>query len=191
MLNCEEPQDKILNRYNNRRQTGGSKMEPEVHIIEKYFQVVLGCLTMTNVKCDSQKEIDVLAIDPIMLKRYHIEVNAWTTRYDKVQEDWLEDEFHKKKFDYSTVKQKIREVFGNVAYNKVLVVWKVKNQQVIDTAKEKFHIEIRLMGDILKELQEAVSRGEIKGSRDDVLRIMELVSLVKQEDSQRHLASYA
>jgi len=32
-------------------------MEPEVHIIEKYFQVVLGCLTMANVKCRGGKVI--------------------------------------------------------------------------------------------------------------------------------------
>jgi hypothetical protein len=150
-------------------------MEPEVHIIEKYFQEVLGCLTMTNVLLPQRREIDVLAIDPRTLERYHIEVNAWTSHDDKVKQDWL-DEFQEKKFEYPTVKQKIREVFGDVAYHKVLVVWDIKNDQVTDAAKEKFDIEIRLMGEILKELQEAVSRGKIKGSRDDILRTVELVN---------------
>ena len=31
-----------------KHQNKGLKIEPEVHIIEKYFQVVLGYLTMTN-----------------------------------------------------------------------------------------------------------------------------------------------
>jgi hypothetical protein len=39
-------------------------MEPEVHIIEKYFQEVLYCFTMTNIRCKGGKEIDVLAVNP-------------------------------------------------------------------------------------------------------------------------------
>jgi len=150
-------------------------MEPEVHIIEKYFQEVLRCLTMTNILLPQRREIDVLAIDPRTLERYHIEVNAWTVQGDKVKEDWL-DEIREKKFEHPTVKQEIQKVFGDVAYHKVLVVWNVKNDQVINAAKEKFGIEIRLMREILKELQEAVSSGKIKGSRDDILRTVELVN---------------
>jgi hypothetical protein len=44
-------------------------MEPEVHIIEKYFQEILHCFTMTNVKCEGGKEIDLLAINPITGKK--------------------------------------------------------------------------------------------------------------------------
>jgi hypothetical protein len=54
-------------------------MEPEVHIIEKYFQIVLGCFTMANVKCKGGKEIDLLAINPKNLERYHIESRVSTT----------------------------------------------------------------------------------------------------------------
>jgi hypothetical protein len=36
-------------------------MEPEVHILEKYFQEVLLCFTMTNIQLKGKKEIDLLA----------------------------------------------------------------------------------------------------------------------------------
>jgi hypothetical protein len=32
-------------------------MEPEVHIIEKYFQEIKHCLTMTNLKCEQVKRL--------------------------------------------------------------------------------------------------------------------------------------
>ena len=53
-------------------------MEPEVHIIE-YFQVVLGCFTMTNVKCEGQKELDLLAVNPRTSEKYHVESRVSTS----------------------------------------------------------------------------------------------------------------
>jgi hypothetical protein len=57
-------------------------MEPEVHIIEKYFQEVLHCFTMTNIRCKGGKEIDLLAVNPITGKRYHIESRVSTSARD-------------------------------------------------------------------------------------------------------------
>lgn len=48
-------------------------MEPEVHIMERYFQEICHCPTMTNVKCEGNKEIGLLAINPMADKKYPIE----------------------------------------------------------------------------------------------------------------------
>jgi hypothetical protein len=53
-------------------------MEPEVHIIEKYFQEIKHCFTMTNIKCRGNKEIDLLAINPKTQERFHVEIRIAT-----------------------------------------------------------------------------------------------------------------
>lgn len=42
-------------------------------IVEAYVRYVKGWATIPNIKCEGQFEIDLLAIDPISGKRYHIE----------------------------------------------------------------------------------------------------------------------
>ena len=54
-------------------------MEPEVHIIEKYFQLIKRCFTMTNIRLKGGKEIDLLAINPQSGEKYHVEVRVSTT----------------------------------------------------------------------------------------------------------------
>jgi hypothetical protein len=48
-------------------------METTEKIVESYCRYVKGWLTLPNVKCEGQYEIDLLAIDPKSLERYHIE----------------------------------------------------------------------------------------------------------------------
>lgn len=48
-------------------------METTEKIIEAYVRYVLRWATIPNIRCDGQYEIDLLAIDPITLGRYHIE----------------------------------------------------------------------------------------------------------------------
>jgi hypothetical protein len=47
-------------------------MEPEEHLIEKYFQIAEGFFTRANIKVD-RREIDLLAIHPISGEKLHIE----------------------------------------------------------------------------------------------------------------------
>ena len=61
-------------------------MEPEVHIIEKYFQLVRHCFTMTNIRCKRGKEIDLLAIDPQTGEKYHVESRVGTAPSFKIRE---------------------------------------------------------------------------------------------------------
>ena len=42
-------------------------------IVEAYVRYVKGWATIPNIKCEGQYEIDLLAIDPVSVNRYHIE----------------------------------------------------------------------------------------------------------------------
>jgi hypothetical protein len=48
-------------------------METTEKIVEAYVRYVKGWATIPNIKCPGQHEIDLLAIDPVKLNRYHIE----------------------------------------------------------------------------------------------------------------------
>lgn len=158
-------------------------MEPEVHIIEKYFQVVLGCLTMANIKCRGGKEIDLLAMNPKTQERFHVEARVTRTGFKIIRHDTYVnkgrfkgiphriglDFFDKEKFEHPKVKQKIIDVFGKTPYEKILVVWDVKDPTIVPYAKKEYGINIWLIRDLLENLGKHVS-----GSRDDVLRLAEL-----------------
>ena len=51
-------------------------METTEKIVEAYVRYVKGWATIPNVRCDGQYEIDLLAIDPVSLARYHIETSV-------------------------------------------------------------------------------------------------------------------
>ena len=48
-------------------------METTEKIVEAYVRYVKNQAPIPNVKCPGQWEIDILAIDPVKLNRYHIE----------------------------------------------------------------------------------------------------------------------
>lgn len=50
-------------------------METTERIVEAYVRYVRGWATIANIRCTGQNEIDLLAIDPVSLDRYHIEVS--------------------------------------------------------------------------------------------------------------------
>ena len=51
----------------------GRCMETTERIVEAYVRYVKRWATIPNIKCEGQFEIDLLAIDPRSLNRYHIE----------------------------------------------------------------------------------------------------------------------
>ena len=64
------------------------------HIIETYYRLTKHCLTMTDYKVvnGNNRQLDVLAFEPIGKKFYHIEVSVthhehWTADLKKVKED--------------------------------------------------------------------------------------------------------
>ncbi|MEK7281040.1 MAG: hypothetical protein AAB037_01640 [Chloroflexota bacterium] len=48
-------------------------METTEKIVEAYVRYMKHCATIPNIKCEGQFEIDLLAINPQTLERYHIE----------------------------------------------------------------------------------------------------------------------
>ena len=51
----------------------GALMETTEKIIKSYVRYVRRWATIPNIKCKGQYEIDLLAIDPVTLQKYHIE----------------------------------------------------------------------------------------------------------------------
>ena len=159
-------------------------MEPEVHIVSAYLQLVKGCFVMTNVLLKGGKEIDILAINPNTGERFHVECRVATTRAFRIRAIDSQtakgrmhrrglDTLDKEKFEHLVVKQKVREIFRAGRYKKILVIWEVEDESVIDIAKKDYAIEIWKMPVILKELAQTLNT---KPHRDDVLRTIQLIS---------------
>ena len=149
------------------------KMEPEVHLIEKYLGIVEGFFTMTNIKVD-RREIDLLAIHPISGEKLHVESTVHTNRKLNIQHL---DRIAKSKFNHPSIVNSIRALFHTTDYKKILVVWNVKDGEVIEKA-EKYGIEIKYVGDLLMELVSTYMALGAKGSRDPIMRTVELMALI-------------
>jgi hypothetical protein len=160
-------------------------VEPEVHIVERYMQLVKKCFTMTNIMLEGGKEIDLLAVNPISGVKFHIEVRVaigrgfrlrmidTQTRAGRKHRRGL-DTLNEIKFSPPSVVKAITEIFGSSEYRKVLVVWAVEDEKVIEQAKSLYGIEIWKMSDILTGLIREV---KTKAYRDDVLRTVQLISI--------------
>jgi len=168
-------------------------MEPEVHIIEKYFQEILHCFTMTNIKCKGGKEIDLLAINPKTGRKYHVEARVGTSPSFKIKEKDTYtskgrahkiglDYFKEEKFEHPIVTQKIHEIFGKSSYDKILVVWDVEDLSLREIAKTKYDFDLWFMDELLNDM---INSGIIKGSRDDILRVIEFISLLEKNHFRR------
>jgi len=162
----------------------GDRLEPEVHIVERYMQLVKKCFTMTNVMLEGGKEIDLLAVNPISGARYHIEVRVSIGRgfrlrlIDSQTKNGRKhrrgmDTLNEIKFSHPTVAKAVKEIFGGSEYRKVLVVWAAEDESVIEQAKSLYGIEVWKMSDIISQLTQVVNT---KSYRDDVLRTIQLIS---------------
>ena len=159
-------------------------MEPEVHILERYMQLVRKCFTMTNIMLGGGKEIDLLAFNPITKEKFHIEVRIATGRGFRLRVKDTQtksgrkhrrglDTLSKIKFVHPTVVNAVKEIFGSGEYRKVLVVWDVEDSSVIEQAKSIYDIEIWKISDIINQLMREVKS---RAYRDDVLRTIQLIS---------------
>jgi hypothetical protein len=162
----------------------GDALEPEVHIVDRYMQLVRKCFTMTNVMLEGGKEIDLLAVNPVSGEKYHIEVRVTIekafrlrlkdthTRNGRKHRRGV-DTLNEIKFAPQTVVNAVKEIFGSSEYKKVLVVWDVEDESVIEKARSLYGINVWKMSDIMSELIREV---KTKAYRDDVLRTIQLIS---------------
>jgi len=160
-------------------------LEPEVHIVDRYMQLVKGCFTMTNIMLEGGKEIDILAYSPLTQEKYHIEVRVATGKGFRLRMVDTQtkkgykhrrglDTLNKIKFANPVVTSKINQIFNTGDYKKVLVVWDVENTEVINQAKAVYNIDVWKIPDILDQIMKKV---ETKPYRDDILRTLQLVHL--------------
>ena len=158
-------------------------MEPEVHIVERYMQLVRKCFTMTNIMLKGGKEIDLLAFNPIAKQKFHIEVRIATkgfrlrlidtqTKSGRKHRRGL-DTLNEIKFAHPIVVNGVKKIFGSGEYKKVLVVWDVEDSRVIEQAKNVYNIEVWKISNIINELMREVKS---RAYRDDVLRTIQLIS---------------
>lgn len=167
-------------------------MEPEVHIIEKWFQEVQRCFTMTNIQLKGKKEVDLLAIEPSLGECYHVEsivstsfklrLNATYTKSGRCHKNGM-DYFYKEKFNHHTVKQFVNGIFNNKDYRQIIVVWDTKEdlRELNEKCKKDMGIEIWSIKGIINDL---CNHRVTVGSRDDILRTMELVFLEKKWEKE-------
>ena len=159
-------------------------MEPEVHIVDRYMQLVGKCFTMTNIMLKGGKEIDLLAFNPLSGEKFHIEVRIATGRgfrlrlIDTQTKNGRKhrrgiDTLNEIKFAHPTVVSAVKEIFGSDEYRKVLVVWDVEDGGVIEQAKSIYGIDVWKISDIIGELMQKV---KTKPYRNDVLRTIQLIS---------------
>jgi hypothetical protein len=160
----------------------GASLEPEIHIVDRYLQLVKKCFTMTNVMLEGGKEIDLLAVNPDSGEKFHIEVRVTIEkgfRIRMVDTQTKSGRKHRRGLDtlnaikFSPVIDAVTEIFGTSEYKKVLVVWEVEEENVIEQAKSLYGIEIWKISDIMSELIREVGT---KSYRDDVLRTIQLIS---------------
>jgi len=148
------------------------------------MQLVKKCFTMTNLMLEGGKEIDLLAFNLTTREKFHIEVRIATgrgfrlrlvdtqTKNGRKHRRGL-DTLNEIKFAHPTVLSAVKEIFGGGEYRKVLVVWDVEDENVIERAKSLYGIEVWKMSDIMSELIREV---KTKAYRDDVLRTVQLIS---------------
>jgi CTP synthase (UTP-ammonia lyase) len=139
---------------------------------------------MTNVMLEGGKEIDLLAVNPISGEKLHIEVRVTIDKGFRIRLKDTQTKNGRKhrrgvdtlndiKFAPEIVVNAVKEIFDTSDYKKVLVVWDVEDECVIEQAKSLYEIEIWKMSNILSELAKEV---KTKAYRDDVLRTVQLIS---------------
>jgi len=139
---------------------------------------------MTNVVLSGGKEIDLVAFNPVSGEKFHIEVRIATGRGFRLRVKDTQTKSGRKhrrgldtlnaiKFTHPTVVNAMKEIFGCGDYKKVLVVWDVQDSSVIEQAKDRYHIEVWKISNIISELMREVKS---RAYRDDILRTIQLIS---------------
>lgn len=170
-------------------------METTEKIVEAYVRHVRGWLTIPNVKCKGQFEVDLLAIDGSTsnhIYRYHIESgvsisgsysrltnNPFSTstlkqRVNQAAQRRTLGYFNERKFSAPSVIERLRE-FGFLPgnYEKVIVSWGWDNN--VPTAANLVGIKLWDFRDILNEIAREIGKDKTY-YKDDTLRTLQLMA---------------
>jgi hypothetical protein len=180
-------------------------METTEKIIECYVRYVLRWATIPNIKCDGQYEIDLIAIDPVNLERYHIEssvsaskgfsrltakifdVNDLKVRVKIPAARRTLGYFRDRKFAASGIVSRLREYgFTDGNYKKVIVTWGWTE----DAKREADAVGIELWDfrDVVSRIATAIEH-ETSYFGDDTLRTIGLYVKAGKEMNRSTAAS--
>lgn len=166
-------------------------METTEKIVEAYVRYVKRWATIPNIRCDGQLEIDLLAIDPLTLKRYHIETSVSGSQvYSKltgkdfdpallkvrVQKPKMRRTlgyFIEHKFGTRAVIDKLAEYGfeGDDSHTKIVVTWDWTPDA--KTAADAAGIELWDFRDIMRQIARSLSNKRSYFT-DDTLRTIHL-----------------
>lgn len=165
-------------------------METTEKIVEAYVRYVKGWPTIPNLRCNGQYEIDLIAIDPVSLERYHIETSISVSQsYSKLTARAFSVEKHKervqkagqrrtlgffveRKFGQAQVTQKLGEYgFTEDNSHKVIVTWDWTPEA--EEAAMAAGIELWSFQSIMAEIANSI-RHERAYFTDDTLRTINL-----------------
>ena len=165
-------------------------METTERIVEAYVRYVKGWATIPNIRCDGQYEIDLLAIDPLSLDRYHIEVGVSVSgSFSKLTtKPFSPDDlkrrariagarrtlgyFVERKFGPAQVLSKLSEYgFKRGNYQRVIVTWGWTVEA--DDKAQAEGVVLWHFGDLMREIAERFERSRSYFT-DDTLRTLSL-----------------
>lgn len=165
-------------------------METTEKIVEAYVRYVKRWATIPNIKCPGQYEIDLLAIDPLNLHRYHIESGVSISgSYSKLTTRPYSEQdlktrvkaagqrrtlgyFIERKFNADPVLSTLRKYgFDLENYSKVIVSWGW--EAAVKDKAGNHGIQLWDFRNILKEIAASSERKRIYFT-DDTLRTLQL-----------------
>jgi hypothetical protein len=171
-------------------------VETTEKIVEAYVRYTKGWLTIANIKCEGQLEIDLLAVDvskPGVIDRYHIEsgvsisgsYSALTTKAfseaDLKTRNKMAGQrrtlgyFTEKKFGSPAVIQKLRDYgFEPGNYKKVIVTWEWNRE--LPVAAKAAGVDLWDFQHILREIQAKTQTGRTYFT-DDTMRTLQLMAM--------------
>lgn len=176
-------------------------METTEKVVEAYVRQVKGWATIPNIRCAGQNEIDLVAIDPVRLDRYHIEVSISISQefqkltgrpYDREK---IKQRIHQasqrrtvgffvdRKFNTSAVVERLRGLgFENGNYKRIIVTWGWDEAAADQAAAAR--IDLWDFRDLMQEIAESI-RGSREYFTDDTMRTLNLYIHASDKASRR------
>lgn len=174
-------------------------METTEKIVEAYVRYVKGWATIPNIRCDGQYEIHLLAIDPVTLARYHIEISvSGSQAYSKLTAKAFDPELLKQRVQKAKMRRTlgyfIQHKFGTPAvasklagygfhpgdHRKIVVTWDWTPEA--KAAADAAAIELWDFRTIMREISASI-RDKRSYFTDDTLRTINLFVRALERDA--------